>query len=177
MTTELKAEIKGLTFDLDGNQTLVLGLYGDGRTVYEAYKDKMLTVSVKEYRKKRSLDANAYFWALCDRLAQHLKIPKEDIYKGYIRDVGGNSYISPVLLTEKDKAIRFWESRGLGWFCEDTETSKLPGCTNLIFYAGSSTFDTAQMSRLIDNIVQDCKAVGIETLTPEELARLKEDWK
>ncbi len=175
--TEVKAELASLSFDLAGKQTLSLALHADGRALYDAYKDKLLTVSVKEYRQKRSLDANAYFWVLCDRLAEHLKIPKEDIYKEYIQNVGGNSYISPVLDAEKDKAIRFWESRGLGWFCEDTGTSKLAGCTNIIFYAGSSAFDTAQMSRLIDNIVQDCKAVGIETLTPEELLRIKEDWK
>ena len=44
---------------------------------------------------------------------------------------------------------------------------------NVVFSYGSSTYDTAQMSRLIDNIVQDCKAVGIETLTPSELAKLE----
>ena len=45
-----------------------------------------------------------------------------------------------------------------------------------MFYRGSSVYDNAQMSRLIENIVQDCKAVGIETLTPSELERLKEGW-
>ena len=46
-----------------------------------------------------------------------------------------------------------------------------------MLYYGSSTFDTKQMSRLIDNIVQDCKAVGIETLTPQQLDALKEGWR
>lgn len=54
--------------------------------------------------------------------------------------------------------------------------SKLKGCNNLILYYGSSTYNTEQMSRLIDNIVQDCKAVGIETMTPAELAALKDAW-
>lgn len=43
----------------------------------------------------------------------------------------------------------------------------------MLLYYGSSTYDGAQMARLIDNIVQDCKAVGIETMTPDELARLE----
>ena len=176
--TELRAKLRDLFFSPDGTQTLSFTVVSgnDCRTMFDTYHEKELTVSVKEYRQKRSLDANAYFWVLCDRLAEYLKIPKEEIYKRYIRSVGGNSYISPVRNTEKDKAIRFWESHGLGWFCEDTGSSKLAGCTNIIFYAGSSTFDTAQMSRLIDSIVQDCKAVGIETLTPEELLRVKEEW-
>ena len=174
--TELKAKLRDLSFALDGTQTLSFTVTGDCRTMFDTYREKELTVCVKEYRQKWSLDANAYFWVLCDKLSTALKIPKEDIYRQYIKNVGGNSYISPVLLSEKDKAIRFWESRGLGWFCEDTGTSKLQGCTNIIFYAGSSTFDTAQMSRLIDSIVEDCKAVGIETMTPEELSRIKEEW-
>lgn len=174
--TEFKAKLKDLSFSLDGAQILSFAVSNDCRTLFDVYREKDLTVCVKEYRQKRSLDANAYFWVLCDELSVVLKIPKEDIYRQYIKNVGGNSYISPVLLTEKDKAIRFWESRGLGWFCEDTGTSKLQGCTNIVFYAGSSTFDTAQMSRLIDSIVEDCKSVGIETMTPEELSRIKEEW-
>ena len=47
---------------------------------------------------------------------------------------------------------------------------------NVTLYYGSSTYDTKQMSRLIDNIVQDCQAVGIETLTPDKLALLLEEW-
>lgn len=46
----------------------------------------------------------------------------------------------------------------------------------MVLYYGSSTFDTKQMARLIDNIVQDCKALGIETLTPQQLDALKEEW-
>jgi 2-iminoacetate synthase ThiH len=52
--------------------------------------------------------------------------------------------------------------------------SKIAGCTNVILYYGSSTYNQEQMTQLIDNIVQDYKAVGIETLTPVELARLTE---
>ena len=54
--------------------------------------------------------------------------------------------------------------------------SKLPGCVNVILYYGSSTYDTAQMSRLINLAVQDCKEQGIETMTPQELAAMMEGW-
>ena len=50
------------------------------------------------------------------------------------------------------------------------------GCRNLAAYHGSSVYDTKQMSRLIDNLVQDCKEIGIETLPPEKLSLLVEDW-
>ena len=59
----------------------------------------------------------------------------------------------------------------------DTIPSKLEGCTNVILYYGSSTYDTAQMARLIDLIVQDCRALGVETLPPYKLAAMVEEWK
>lgn len=59
----------------------------------------------------------------------------------------------------------------------ETFPSKIPECTNVQLFYGSSAYDTAQMSRLIDNIVQECKAQGIETMPTEKLDRLKEMWK
>ena len=61
-----------------------------------------------------------------------------------------------------------WEARGIGWQTE-TMPSKVEGCTNVVLYYGSSVYDTKQMSLLIDHLVQDAKAIGIETLTPREL--------
>ena len=138
-------------------------------------RDRVYTCEVREYRKKRSLDANAYFWVLCDKLAEATGVPKEDIYRNAIRDIGGVS--DTVCVTDKaaPKLMQIWSGRGLGWFCESFP-SKLPGCTNVTLYSGSSTFDARQMSRLIDNIVQDCAAVGIETATPDEIALMKARW-
>lgn len=47
----------------------------------------------------------------------------------------------------------------------------------MILYFGSSSYDTVQMSRLIDLLIEDCKAQGIETATPDEIARYKEEWR
>ena len=58
----------------------------------------------------------------------------------------------------------------------DVNPSKIEGCKNVTLYYGSSTYDTRQMSRLIDLVVQDCKEQGIETMTPFELDALKERW-
>lgn len=66
-------------------------------------------------------------------------------------------------------------NNGLGWQT-DTIPSKLEGCTNVVLYYGSSTYDTEQMSRLIDIVVQDCKALGIETKTPDEIANMLSLW-
>lgn len=137
---------------------------------------KKYVVEVKQYRKKRSLDANAYCWALIGKIAEKTGFKKSVIYRTAIREIGGNSETVCVQDKAVDKLCRGWQHNGEGWQTE-TSPSKIEGCTNVTLYYGSSSYDTAQMSRLIDNIVQDCKAVGIETMTPQELELLKQEWK
>lgn len=133
-----------------------------------------LSVEVKKWTKPRSLDANAYFWVLAGKLAEKLQISPEAVYRNYIKDIGGNFVITPIRNDAKETWIKNWQSKGLGWLCDDLGQSKLEGYSNILNYYGSSTYDSAQMSRLIDLIVQDCRAQGIETMTPLELARLNE---
>lgn len=109
---------------------------------------------------------------MLDKLAEKVHIPKEDIYRTLIKNIGGNSEIVCVQNKAVERLCEGWERNGIGWVT-DTLESKIEGCTNVILYYGSSTYDTAQMHRLIDLIVQECKQQDIETLTPEELARLK----
>lgn len=121
------------------------------------------------------MDANAYFFAIADKIAAVAGIPKSDVYRHAIKEVGGNSEI--VCVQEKAAATlcEGWEHNGLGWQTEIIP-SKIKGCVNVILYYGSSTFDTKQMSRLIDNIIQDAKALGIETMPPEKIKSLLEAW-
>lgn len=139
------------------------------------HEDKEYTLTVKEHKKKKSLNANSYAWTLLDKLAEKLHIGKTEIYRTYIKDVGGNSEIICI----QDKALEhfreIWEQGHIGRFTE-TMPSKIDGCTNVIVYYGSSDFDTASMSRFIELIVQDCKENDIETLTPEELDRMNKEW-
>lgn len=128
-----------------------------------------------EWRERRSLDANAYFWVLVDKLAQVLNVGKEELYKRYIRDVGGSSQVVCVKEDAADTLISGWSHNGLGWQAERVP-SKLPGCVNVVLYYGSSTFDTAQMSRLIELVIQDCQAVDIETKTPDEIEEMLSLW-
>jgi hypothetical protein len=138
--------------------------------------DSLYVLEIKKHRKKRSKDANAYFWVLCDALAEKTHIAKSEIYKRLIKDIGGNSQLVCVPSDAVEKLTKGWEHNGLGW-CVETFPSKLEGCTNVRLYYGSSTYDSSQMARLIDLIVQECKQQGIETLSPAELSLLTEGWK
>lgn len=126
-------------------------------------------------KRKRSLDANAYLWVLLDKLAERMGLPKMQLYREEIRDVGGNSDVVCVIEKAADAFCRAWEQRGAGWITERTE-SKLPGCVNVICYYGSSAFNAQQFSRLLDNVIQDCRACGIETMPDAELNSLLEAW-
>lgn len=146
------------------------------RQVIDSLKEgKAYDVEIKEHREKRSLDSNAYAWLLIDRLAEKLRISKTEIYRRYIREIGGNNETVCVTAEAADKLRSGWEHNGLGWQT-DTMSSKIPGCVRVVLYYGSSTYDTAQMSRLIDLIVQDCREQGIETLPPDKLAGMMEEW-
>lgn len=139
-------------------------------------KRMLYDLEVKEHRKKRSLDANAYAWVLINKLADAMRITPLEVYRQAIVNIGCNHEILPIKEEAADHFKKIWEAKGLGWPVLDLGKSKIPGYRNLVCYYGSSTYDTKQMSQLIDNLVQDCKSLDIETLSPERLALLKEAW-
>ena len=135
-----------------------------------------LSIKVARYKEKRSLDANAYCFALIGKIAEKTNIPKEEVYRSAVKEIGGNYEVACV----QDKAVeafrQAWHKNGLGWQT-DTMPSKLEGCTNVILYYGSSTYDVEQMSRLINIILQECRQLGIDTKSKEEIDSLLTSWK
>lgn len=136
---------------------------------------KELSVEIKPYRARRSLDANAYCWVLCQKLSEKLNCTKEDVYKEAIRKAGQFDFIA-VTETATEQFIKAWQSKGLGWYAEASE-SKIDGCKKVMVYYGSSVYDSKEMAHLIDYIVSECKEQGIETLPPWEVEMLKKEWK
>lgn len=139
-------------------------------------RDICYDLTIKEHSKKRSLDANAYAWVLINKIADALRITPKEIYRQAIQNVSGNYEVIPIKEEAVDHFKQIWEAQGLGWPCVDMGKSKIQGYRNLRAYYGSSTFSVSQMKVLIDNLCQDCRALGIETLTPEQLSLLTEGW-
>lgn len=129
---------------------------------------------IKQHREKRSLDANAYYWKLCGELAKAVGAKPEDIYRSHVKDIWNCDVLC---ITKKALPVfeTHWTSGHLGRFIE-TRESKIEGCVTVLAFYGSSDFSWAEMSRLIDNCIQDCKSVGVETLPPDKIAMLKEEW-
>ncbi len=143
--------------------------------IYEKLKDiKQISVVAKKKSNKRSLDANAYMWLLINKLQEELKIGNEEIYKDLIRNIGDYEII-PVKNEAVEKFCKAWSKNGIGWVTE-TFKSKLEGFTNVKAYYGSSTYNTKNMSRLIDLVVQECKQLGIEVKPKEEIDSLLKEW-
>lgn len=159
-----------LALNVDKNHLPEARRFIDGMTEGKSYRAEF-----KENRKRRSLDANAYFWVLCGKLAEKIGVPPAEIYRQLIPEIGGNREIVCVPDKSVEKLKEGWQHNGLGWMVE-TFPSKIEGCTNAILYYGSSTYDTLQMTQLIGMIVGDCREQGIETMTPAELAVLVEGW-
>lgn len=141
-------------------------------TEYDSTKGKELSIQIKEYRKKRTLDANAYCWVLCTKLAEALGSSKEEVYEEMIQrysviDEDEEGYIVITLLekipiSKLDGHWRFVKKEGR--FC------------SYLKLKGSSEMNTKEMATLIDGIISECKEMGIETDSPREIERIKEQW-
>lgn len=130
-----------------------------------------LSIRVVRFRNKRSLDANAYLWVLLDKMAEALNRDKWDIYLDMLGTYGVFTHIivKPHMV---DKVKLEWRAvKELGEVTVNGTTGIQLQC-----YFGSSTYDTKEMSRLIDGVVNECKELDIETLPPSEIERMKKEW-
>ena len=140
-----------------------------------AYKFRAGEYEIKASRKKRSLDANAMAWALIHQIAAEVQLPPERVYREAVRDIGG---VSEVICYKKEAAEKFCRLFTAGHIGRQVteQESKLPGCVTLICTYGSSDYDVRQMSVLLDNLIQDARALGIPIPEDERISSLLEEW-
>lgn len=135
-----------------------------------------LKIDITKWRDKRSLDSNAYAWVLMDKIADKTNTTKEHIYREIIKRVGVFEVL-PIKDIAVESFVKRWQSKGLGWVCDNLGSSpKLQGFTKIVAYYGTSTYDTKEMSRFLDEVVSEAKELGIQTETPEQIAEMKSLW-
>lgn len=151
-----------LSFDIENKQSAM-------RCWDELNKSEKLSIKVDKHREKRSLNANNYAWALMNEIANAVRRSKEDVYKDMLRDYGLSSMISVKAEIPIDQYIKY---------CDEAGQSTLNGTLfkHYKVYKGSSEFTTDEMAVFIDGIVHEAQQLGIETRTPDELAKLKSLW-
>lgn len=142
-----------------------------------------LSVEIKKYRKKRSVDANGYYWKLLSKLAEVMGTSKPYMHNLMLRKYGQYEVVEGkevvVFIPDTDEAEeKAMESETF----HVKPTSKTEVRENGIRYRlykmvkGSRDYDSYEMSKLIDGLVIECKENGIETLPQHELERMKAEW-
>ncbi len=148
-------------------------------------KDVMYDVIIKKHKNKRSLNANAYCWVLLEKMAKVLHTNKTDLYIKMLKDYGQFEYIIvkkskvdmiKARIDEQREDERYRAMVDLGKVTVESERGETEG-EQLQMYIGSSNYDTKEMARFIDGIVNECKDLNIETMTPAELDLLKKEWR
>lgn len=126
---------------------------------------------INPHRQKRSLNANAYCWALINEMANVLRASKEEIYLNMLKRYGQSSVVSVI----EEAAGTFKKSVK---YCEEIGQAELNGKAfkHIKVYAGSSTYDSREMAILIDGVISECKDLDIETMTPGEIEKMKGAW-
>ena len=169
--------LKEPTLNRDGTWNLTVSGVPDFSELYEDLKSEKVRVDIRKYSPRRSLNANAYAWELIDQIAAKLNLPKTDVYRAAIQEIGGVS-VSAEMQTESIPVFRqIWEKGHTGRQVIIVPGSKDPATEVVRIYYGSSEYDTAQMARLIDNLIQDAESLGIPTLPDPDREKMLAKWK
>lgn len=136
-----------------------------------------LDITAKKHREKRSLNANSYFHVLSGKIAEVLGTSLTHEKNRLIREYGQYEVVDGAIPTVTVKAKH--EDRMLDMEAVHLKAVQRPDAdtVRMAFLRGSHTYDTKEMSRLIDGAVAEAGELGIETLTPEQLERMKASWK
>lgn len=140
-------------------------------TVYDELKEQELSIELKKYRKKRSLDANALMWKCLGEIASVLRADKWQIYLEMLKRYGRYTYIC-VKPNVVEAVKQQWRE------CEEVGEVNINGekSVQLLCYFGSSTYNTHEFSVLLDGIMSEMKEIGLKTPSDEEYERSLEAW-
>lgn len=166
-----------LSIGINGKQRITLEVDSDFRERFDQLNGAELTIEIKKFRKRRSLSANAYFHVLVNKIAQAEGSGEEAVkvhlvleYGALMQDEDGNTVGFKLPSTVDVTKIYPYTK------CFDTreENGKLFRC--YLVYKETHTMDSKEMAHLIDGAVSEAKELGIETDTPEQIARYKDLW-
>lgn len=156
---------------LSGDILVTFNLLSSGKATLESLetlKGAELDLTAVKHREKRSLDSNAYLWVLCDKIAKKVGTDRESVYVMELERYGQFEDVSirTDAVEEFRRHFKYTDARYTG-----------DGWTVVRVFYGSSGYNTKEMSELIDGVVSDAEDLGIETMTPDEIARMKAMWK
>lgn len=172
---ETTGQITNITQTFPARETMVTIKVAAAPAEVEKLKDKELTIGLKRYRKKRTTDSNAFYWLLVGKLASHDRISRTEMHNRLLAEYGQENLADGALeWSVKPQEFR-WELSEECHYRPSGRHVRLDDGTLLDIYwviRGSHTYNTEEMSILINGTTEECKERGIETMTPEELQRM-----
>lgn len=155
-------------------QVLVDTPYPEIANLIKEAQEKPHEILLEPVKKKRSLDANGYYWTLLSKLAHVLGTSREELHLQMIHDYGA------IKLDEDGDVCRFYLAPGkdpsyIAKYSMVVGEDELDGERVLVYLVlkGSSEMNTKEFSHMLDCLIQDCKDQGIPTATPQELALME----
>lgn len=184
MTMKLTAKIKDIGRTLNGKYTLMFeSAQIPTNEATKLLQEECLDIEIKKHRRKRSLDANRYYWELASRLAESLHVSKPYIHNYLLRRYGQIEMIDEqavyIVIPDTESAQKSVDEAQTYHLKPTPQVKQGKGSTMYRTYMmlkGSSEYDTKEMSHLIDGLVSECKEMGIETLSPTELERMMTEY-
>ena len=142
--------------------------------VTDANHDHELDITITRRRASRSLSANAYLWACIDIIADHKGTSKWNEYLEALRHYGQSTYIlvrnDPRIIAKTKAMWRESVVYGKPFKYGDKEV------VNMLCCYGSSTYNTEEMSRLIDGVVNEIRDAGLTPPPTADMQAALEKW-
>ena len=137
-------------------------------------RGKELDADIKQLKRKRSLDANSYFWVLVYKIAEVLKASGDEIYIEMLKKYGQREPELLSVIAEAGEMVY----RATKKHCCEVGESDLNNKTfkHFAILIGSSQYDSKAMARLIEGIISDCKELDIETMPQKEIDSMMTEW-
>lgn len=173
----MKGRLRDLTFGMNGEQHITVTVKKDFRDDFDKLKDKDVRVEIKVWREPRSKDANAYFHVLVNKIAEAQGLGDDEVKRSLVVEYGtlardDDGQLIGAMLPAGADIDQFYP------YTRMYKTMVLEGreyeC--YLFYKRTHTLDTKEMARLIDGTIYVARELGIDTDTPEQIARYKEGW-
>lgn len=136
-------------------------------------QDREKIFEIKEHKEKRSLNANAYAWSLISKIADTVRASKDEIYLAMLKRYGQSEIVTVLSHINVNGYFKYYKPiKTVKLMVNGVEKE----FTHYFVYKGSSEYDTKEMAILIDGIISEAEQLGIPTLTPNEVERIKASW-
>lgn len=172
----MRGRLSGFSLNRDGTQNITVTTASDFSNAYDELNGVDIEIEIKKAHKHRSLEANRYAWVLIDQIAAKCHKKRSEVYRESIRDIGGVSRVATMEAAAVVPFREIWETYGLGNQVEIIDEDLENGTCEIRIFHGSSTYDSAQMHSLLQNLIQTAEEQGIPTITPAEEAKMLEKW-